>query len=97
MVTVAELPGFFVTSLPDWQNRFAIWALVLGAFLVLGGSGLLSRRPARPQTRTDMLRAHRTRQHNQSLRAPRTGCLLCVIGVAMAAFPFVNVNWLTAA
>ncbi len=28
--------------------------------------------------------------------ASRTGWLLCVIGVVMAVFPFVNVNWLTA-
>ena len=95
MVTAAELPRFIVASLPDWQNRFAIWALVLGAALVLGGSGLLWRRPARLQTRTDALRANRAKEHGEPLGALRTGWLLCVIGVAMAVFPFVNVVWLT--
>jgi hypothetical protein len=91
----AELPGFIVASLPDWQNEFTVWALVLGASLVLGGGGLLRRRSARPQTRTDVLRAFRAGEHGQPLRASRTGWSLCAIGVAMVVFPFVNVNWLT--
>ena len=95
-MTVAELPAFIVASLPDWQTKFAVWALVLGVAFVLGGMGLLRRRSARSQTRTDVLRVHRAREHGQPLRASRAGWLLCVIGVVMAAFPFVSVNWLTA-
>ena len=93
-MTAAELPGFIIASLPDWQNRFAIWALMLGVSFALAGAGLLRRRARRSQSPTDVLRAHRAREHGQSLGAPRAGWLLCVIGIAMAVFPFVNVNWL---
>ena len=95
-MSAAELPGFLVASLPDWQNRFAVWALVLGTSLILGGMGLLRRRSLRPQSRTDLLRAYRAGECGQPLPAPRTGWFLCAIGVAMAMFPFVNVNWLIA-
>lgn len=93
-MSAAELPGFIVASLPGWQTKFAVWALVLGASLILGGMGLLRRRSVRPQSRTEVLRAHRARECGQPLPAPRTGWLLCVIGIAMAVFPFVNINWL---
>jgi hypothetical protein len=95
-MSAAELPGFIVASLPGWQTKFAIWSLVLGVCFVLGGAGLLRRRAGRSQSPTDVLRAHRAREHGQSLGAPRTGWLLCAIGAGMAAFPFVNVNWLIA-
>jgi len=95
VLSSTELPGFIVASMSDWQSRLAIWALVFGTSFLVGGSSLLRRRPARPQSRTDVLRACRAREHGQPLRAPRTGWLLCVIGVAMVVFPFVNVNWLT--
>jgi hypothetical protein len=96
VVTAAELPGFIVASLPGWQAKFAFWSLVLGLAFLFGGAGLLRRRAARSQSPTDVLRAHRAKEHGPSQGAPRTGWLLCVIGVAMAVFPFLNVNWLLA-
>lgn len=95
-MTVGELPGFIVASMPGWQTKFAVWALVLGVAFVLGGMGLLRRRLGRSQSPTDVLRAARAGEHGQPLKATRTGWVLCVLGVAMAAFPFVNANWLTA-
>jgi hypothetical protein len=95
-VSAAELPGFIVASLPDWQTRFAVWALVLGVSFVFGGAGLLRRRAAPSQSPTDVLRAYRAREYGQPRRVPRIGWLLCAIGAGMAAFPFVNVNWLIA-
>ena len=91
----ADLHDLIVASLPDWQNRFSIWAIVFGLIFLAAGSGAVRCQPSPAKIRGDVLRALRAGKYDLPLMAPRTGWLMCALGIAMTVFPFVDVNWLT--
>ncbi len=96
-MTITEVRDLILALLPDWQDRFSIWAVAMGLLLLVAGIGLVRIRREHPHAcrESDVLRAYRLGNYHQPSGTPRFGRLLCAIGVAMLAFPFVDVGWFT--
>ncbi len=97
VMTFAEVRDLIVAWLPAWQDRFSTWAVVIGLLSLVAGSGLVRSQPAQPGPcrDSDVLRVYRLGKYRQPRRAPRFGWLMCSIGAAPLALPFVDVGWFT--
>lgn len=53
-MTITEVRDLILALLPDWQDRFSIWAVAMGLLLLVAGIGLVR---IRESTRTLAARA----------------------------------------